>query len=96
MYARLLAQELRSHLPAVVELLGDGKLEDTLRRYLEHRGSLAELAQSLNLHVNTLRYRLRRVEEVLGGHLSEPAFVARLYLAFHAGPQNTEGRHTPG
>ncbi|WP_345463660.1 PucR family transcriptional regulator [Deinococcus carri] len=63
----------------------DGRLEDTLERYLLHGGSLLELAEQLNLHVNTLRYRLRRVEDVLGGQLSEPAFVARLYLAFQAG-----------
>lgn len=60
----------------------EGRLEDTLRQYLDHRGSLADLAQSMNLHVNTLRYRLRRAEEILGGELSEPAFVTRLYLAF--------------
>ncbi|GAA0516597.1 PucR family transcriptional regulator [Deinococcus depolymerans] len=60
----------------------EGKLADTLRAYLTHRGSLNDLARSLNVHVNTLRYRLRRAEELLGGALTEPAFVARLYLAF--------------
>ena len=33
----------------------------------------------------TLRYRLRRAEEVLGGSLTDPALLARLYLAFGAG-----------
>lgn len=82
-----LAEQVRGRLRAEDE---GGKLEDTLRHYLEHRGSLAELAGELNLHVNTLRYRLRRIEDVLEGHLSEPAFVARLYLAFHATPQGRE------
>ncbi|WP_051935519.1 CdaR family transcriptional regulator [Deinococcus sp. YIM 77859] len=79
-----LSEQVRGRLRAEDE---GGKLEDTLRQYLVHRGSLAELAGLLNLHVNTLRYRLRRIEEVLGGELSEPAFVARLYLAFHAAGQ---------
>ncbi|MGM9322402.1 helix-turn-helix domain-containing protein, partial [Deinococcus aquaticus] len=60
----------------------DGKLADTLRAYLTYRGSLGDLAGTLNVHVNTLRYRLRRAEDLLGGSLTEPAFIARLYLAF--------------
>lgn len=79
-----LAEQLRGRLRAADE---GGRLEDTLRQYLGHRGSLASLAATLNLHVNTLRYRLRRIEELLGGELSEPAFLARLYLAFHSGGQ---------
>ena len=62
----------------------DGKLEATLRRYLSHRGSAALLARQMNIHVNTLRYRLKRVEELLDGDLSEPSFVARMYLALNA------------
>lgn len=58
-----------------------GRLEDTLRRYLGHRGGLGELAAAMHLHVNTLRHRLHRAEDLLGGELAEPAFLARLYLA---------------
>lgn len=64
----------------------DGKLAATLRAYLGHTGSLAALADDLNLHLNTLRYRLRRAEELLGGGLNDPAFVARVYLAFAGSP----------
>lgn len=76
-----LSEQLRGLLRGADE---DGKLEETLRRYLNHHGPLGELAAAMNLHVNTLRYRLRRAEELLGGQLSDPAFVTRLYLAFHA------------
>ncbi|THF71748.1 PucR family transcriptional regulator [Deinococcus sp. Arct2-2] len=62
----------------------DGRIETTLRAYLTHTGSLSLLAMRQNLHVNTLRYRLRRAEEVLGGSLSDPQLLARLYLAFGA------------
>jgi len=79
--ARALTGQLRDRLSAAD---ADGKLEQTLRRYLTHRGSLAQLAQDLNIHVNTLRYRLGRIEDVLGGQLSEPGFVARVYLAVAA------------
>jgi len=59
----------------------DGRLLETLRAYLrdpEHKGALAE---RLNVHPNTLRYRLARIEELLGQPLSHPATLARLYLA---------------
>ncbi|WP_155300067.1 PucR family transcriptional regulator [Deinococcus kurensis] len=65
----------------------DGKLAATLRAYLGHTGPLGALAQELNLHLNTLRYRLRRAEDLLGGQLSDPAFLTRVYLAFHGRPQ---------
>lgn len=79
--AQALAEQLRAQLQ---ESDPGGKLEETLRRYLAHSGPLGELAQNLNIHTNTLRYRLGRIEDVLGGELSEPAFVARVYLALSA------------
>ncbi|QFP75310.1 CdaR family transcriptional regulator [Deinococcus sp. AJ005] len=76
-----LAAQIGAQLAALND---DGRTADTLRAYLAHRGTLAELALALEIHVNTLRYRLRRAEEVLGGRLSDPALLARLYLAFGA------------
>ncbi|CAM3743407.1 PucR family transcriptional regulator [Deinococcus frigens] len=76
---------LAAQVNAQLDTLGDGgRTAGTLRAYLAHRGTLAELALVLDIHVNTLRYRLRRAEEVLGGRLSDPALLARLYLAFGA------------
>ena len=74
---------LAAQVNAQLDTLGDdGRTADTLRAYLYHRGTLSELAATQDIHVNTLRYRLRRAEEVLGGRLSDPALLARLYLAF--------------
>lgn len=74
---------LATQVNAQLDTLEDGgRTADTLRAYLAHRGTLAELALALEIHVNTLRYRLRHAEEVLGGRLSDPALLARLYLAF--------------
>lgn len=41
-------------------------LEDTLRSFLHHSGSYRASAISLHLHVNTVRYRMRRVEQLTG------------------------------
>jgi hypothetical protein len=76
---------LKAQIQARLAVLDDGgRIEATLRAYLTHTGSLSLLAARQNLHVNTLRYRLRRAEEVLGGSLSDPQLLARLYLAFGA------------
>ncbi|PYE53517.1 PucR family transcriptional regulator [Deinococcus yavapaiensis] len=59
----------------------DGRLLETLRAYLQDSSHLGALSARLNVHPNTLRYRLGRIEELLGQPLSHPATLARLYLA---------------
>lgn len=66
-----------------------GKLRATLRAYLAG-GAQADLAARLEIHPNTLRYRLRRAEELLGLSLADPAALARLYLGL-GGPDSTQG-----
>lgn len=44
-------------------------LVETLRVFLECNGSWNQAAERLHVHVNTLRYRLRRVEELTGRDL---------------------------
>jgi DNA-binding PucR family transcriptional regulator len=44
----------------------------------------AAAAEKLHLHRNTVRYRLRRVEELTGRSLAEPTGVAELHLALEA------------
>lgn len=58
-----------------------GKLAATLTAYLEAPSDLARLADRLGIHVNTLRYRLKRIEELVGAPLSSPETLARLWLA---------------
>lgn len=73
---------LRDRLIGVVEEAdSSGKLRRTLSRYLAAPGDLKGLAAELHIHVNTLRYRLGRIEELLGLPLSKPETLARLYLA---------------
>lgn len=48
-----------------------GRLRDTLRTYLETGGNSVETAERLHVHRNTVRYRVRRAEEVRGRPLDE-------------------------
>jgi DNA-binding PucR family transcriptional regulator len=47
------------------------RLRDTLRTYLETGGNSVETAERLHVHRNTVRYRVRRAEEVRGRPLDE-------------------------
>jgi hypothetical protein len=53
----------------------------TLRRFLECDGSWRQCAVSLHVHVNTVRYRMRRVEELTGRDLRNPLDRMDLALA---------------
>jgi hypothetical protein len=54
----------------------------TFRVWIDHNGSLAETAAALYCHPNTVRYRLRRVEQRSGRSLTVPRELAELCLAF--------------
>ena len=45
---------------------GRGQLLETLRAYLEQHGRASAAAAQLGVHRNTLRYRLDRIESLLG------------------------------
>ncbi|HKS98304.1 MAG TPA: helix-turn-helix domain-containing protein, partial [Rugosimonospora sp.] len=59
-------------------------LLDTLRTWYAEQGATSAAAQRLHLHRNTVRYRLRRVEELTGRYLTRPVGVAELHLALEA------------
>ncbi|MCA9836145.1 MAG: helix-turn-helix domain-containing protein [Trueperaceae bacterium] len=58
-----------------------GKLQRTLAAYLKNPEDLGGLAKSLHVHVNTLRYRLSKIEELIGKPLAKPETLAQLYMA---------------
>ncbi|KOV84474.1 PucR family transcriptional regulator [Nocardia sp. NRRL S-836] len=60
-------------------------LVGTLRVFLDRGGSWTAAAQKLHVHVNTLRYRVGRVEELLGVDLAEFEVRVDLFLALQAG-----------
>ena len=51
----------------------------SLRAYLDHFGDVRSAAESLHVHPNTLRYRIRRVQTLTGMDLDDPA--TRLVVA---------------
>ncbi|MDE3722249.1 PucR family transcriptional regulator ligand-binding domain-containing protein [Nocardiopsis sp. N85] len=57
------------------------ELVETLERFLEHSGSWQRCAAAMHVHVNTLRYRIGRVEELTGRDLSELEHRVDLFLA---------------
>jgi sugar diacid utilization regulator len=60
----------------------------TLAAWLDSFGDNALAARSLNIHPNTVRYRLQRIVEVSGIRLDDPdeRLVAMLHLRLAAGP----------
>jgi PucR C-terminal helix-turn-helix domain len=48
------------------------RLEETFGAWLETRGTAPEMAERLNVHPQTVRYRMRSLERALGGQLSDP------------------------
>jgi purine catabolism regulator len=60
---------------------GAGVLLDTLDTYLAHGGNTSQAAAALNLHRNTLAYRLRRIAAITGLAVDDPEARLRLHLA---------------
>lgn len=62
----------------------DGNLIATLTAFLDCSGSWAKAASLLHVHVNTLRYRIARIEELIGVDLSDFGQRVDVYLALRA------------
>jgi PucR C-terminal helix-turn-helix domain/GGDEF-like domain len=56
----------------------------TLRVWFAQRGATSAAADRLHVHRNTVRYRLKRIEDLTGHRLSEPTGIAELHLALEA------------
>lgn len=59
-------------------------LIQTLHTWFAEKGSTSAAASRLYVHRNTVRYRLRRIEELTGEDLSDPGASGRLLLALEA------------
>jgi hypothetical protein len=66
-----------------VEALGQtgGEILKTVRAFLDHHGHHERTAAELFVHVNTVRYRIRRFEQVTGTSLRETASVVAVWWA---------------
>lgn len=59
-------------------------LLDTLNAHLDHGGSADQAGDVLHCHPNTVRYRLRRLQELTGRSLSDPRQASELAAAAYA------------
>jgi DNA-binding PucR family transcriptional regulator len=60
------------------------QLFKTLSQYLECGRNHVATAHALNVHRNTLKYRLQRIEQITGNDLSDPDTTFNLQLATRA------------
>lgn len=60
------------------------RLEATLLAWLRHQGNVAAVAADLNVHAQTVRYRLARLRERFGEQLEQPDARFELELALRA------------
>jgi purine catabolism regulator len=72
-------QQTAGALVAYDDRTGSGLME-TLDAFFHSHGSPTDTAQRLHLHRNTVLYRLRRIEEIAGLRLDDPATRLNLHL----------------
>lgn len=71
-------------------------IEESVREYLEKGRHIREVARSAHVHVNTVRYRLRRFEELTGTSLDAPDTAVELSWALAARELGAPPRGRPG
>jgi hypothetical protein len=75
---------LRGHIQVLQQMDHSGRTDylATLAAYFDHGGDVARAADSMFMHPNTVRYRLRRMKELTGLDLDDPIdrFVAEFQL----------------
>ncbi|MGO1570281.1 MAG: PucR family transcriptional regulator [Canibacter sp.] len=63
-------------LPEIRELVEhDEVAADTLEKWFESAGNVAQIAQRLHVHEQTVRYRLRKIQTRLGNKFASPDFM---------------------
>jgi PucR C-terminal helix-turn-helix domain len=77
--ARRLLAPLEERPPASRE-----KLRETLAAWLDHQGSVPQVAESLHVHPQTVRYRLGQLRELFGERLEDPDGRFELSMAVRA------------
>jgi PucR family transcriptional regulator, purine catabolism regulatory protein len=80
---RQTAQDTEKLRKFVQGLNRDKELRQTVLWYLARDMDIAQVAQVLFVHPNTVRYRLKKAEDLIGGPLSSSRVIANLYLSYH-------------
>ncbi|AGM08690.1 PucR family transcriptional regulator [Amycolatopsis keratiniphila] len=61
------------------------RLLETLRAWLDSQGNVVEIAERLQVHPQTVRYRMRQLQATFGEHLRDPGARFEMELALRAG-----------
>ena len=81
--ARLKSPTDRKRLNCFVQpVRHDKELVETIQGYLAMDQDIARVAAWLYVHPNTVRYRIKKAGEMLGGSLNEAGTICNLYLAY--------------
>lgn len=67
----------------IAPLLEEEELMHNLEVWLHMKGALQEIAEELHIHKNTLKYRLNKIELMLGIDLNDKNDVMMIYTAFN-------------
>jgi hypothetical protein len=82
-----LTRELATSRLAPLDALTPGaraRLEATLRAWLDSHGQIRTTAQALHVHVQTVRYRLGQLRDLLGATIDQPEGRLELAIALRA------------
>ncbi|MCE7079998.1 PucR family transcriptional regulator [Streptomyces sp. ST2-7A] len=90
-FAESRLRPLREH-----DARGRGDLVASLRAWLARHGQWDAAAADLGVHRHTLRYRMRRVEEILGRGLDDPDVRMELWLALKVADSESDAEPGPG
>jgi purine catabolism regulator len=85
MVSEVAPERLRPKVEEILSVLREHPpLHEALSAYFAHDLDIALTAASLHMHRNSLRYRLARVEQLLGRSLKQPSTIAAVYIALVA------------
>ena len=70
------------------------RLTETFGAWLETRGTAAEIADRLQVHPQTVRYRIRQLERTLGDQFGDPD--ARFAMEMVLRVMRLQGKEVPG
>jgi hypothetical protein len=68
------------------------RLTETLRAWLDHQGEVRPVAELLHVHVQTVRYRVAQLRELLGEAIDDPRARLELALALRIRDADYPGR----
>ena len=86
-------ERLQPRVERIVAVLDEHPpLHEALVAYFAHDLDVPASAAELHLHPNSFRYRLSRLEELLGCSLKSPATIAELHIALSADTRTRDAR----